>query len=436
MNGVLDDVLRAAGPRVTGRVTRALGVGIEVSGLDVAVGEAVEVASDQGPILAEVVALDGDAARCLPVSDLRGVRRGAVVASTGGPLRVPVGAGLIGRVVDALGRPIDGGPALTDVTWATWTGRPHALTRDRINTRSPSASAPSTRCVPCGRGQRIGIFAGSGVGKSSAAVDDRPRHRGRGRGARPRRRARPRGARVHRGRPRPRGPRPRRRGRRHLRRAGAGAPPRRVHGHPHRRVVPRPGRRRAAADGQPHPLRHGPARGRPVRRRAARHPRLPAVGLRRLLPQLLERAARRPPPTRGTHHRRSTRCWSRATTSTSPIADAARSILDGHIVLSRKLASAGHFPCVDVLESVSRVARASPTPPSARPAALRKLLAACRDAKDLIEIGAYVAGTNPLVDRAVRSASTSTRSCGRTWRTSPTDARSSWRPSPAAADAL
>jgi flagellum-specific ATP synthase len=85
-----------------------------------------------------------------------------------------------------------------------------------------------------------------------------------------------------------------------------------------------------------------------------------------------------------------------------PIADAARSILDGHIVLSRRLATAGHFPSIDVLESVSRVAGAvSDEQQRAAAQHLRSLLAAYRDAKDLIEIGAYVAGTNPVVDRAV-----------------------------------
>jgi flagellum-specific ATP synthase len=85
-----------------------------------------------------------------------------------------------------------------------------------------------------------------------------------------------------------------------------------------------------------------------------------------------------------------------------PIADAARSVLDGHIVLSRRLATAGHFPSIEVLESVSRVEPAITTPERRGMAReLRKLLAAARDAKDLIEIGAYVAGTNPVVDRAV-----------------------------------
>src|SRR5438270_7160770 len=85
-----------------------------------------------------------------------------------------------------------------------------------------------------------------------------------------------------------------------------------------------------------------------------------------------------------------------------PIGDAARSILDGHIVLSRRLASAGHYPCVEVLDSVSRVAPAITTTEQRKAATeLRKPLAAHREAKDLIEIGAYVSGSNPLVDRAV-----------------------------------
>src|SRR5690606_15239427 len=85
-----------------------------------------------------------------------------------------------------------------------------------------------------------------------------------------------------------------------------------------------------------------------------------------------------------------------------PVGDTARSILDGHVTLSRKLASAGHFPTIDVLDSVSRVAGAVTTPEQqAYARELRALLAAHREAKDLIEIGAYRPGANPLVDRAV-----------------------------------
>jgi flagellum-specific ATP synthase len=85
-----------------------------------------------------------------------------------------------------------------------------------------------------------------------------------------------------------------------------------------------------------------------------------------------------------------------------PVADAARSILDGHVVLSRALATAGHFPSIDVLESISRLAPAvTDTTQRAAATELRRLLAAYRDARDLVEIGAYVPGTNPTVDRAL-----------------------------------
>jgi flagellum-specific ATP synthase len=88
-----------------------------------------------------------------------------------------------------------------------------------------------------------------------------------------------------------------------------------------------------------------------------------------------------------------------------PIADAARSILDGHVVLDRRLATAGHFPSIDVLESISRSVNAITSPEQRADATvLRQLLAARRDAKDLVEIGAYVPGSNPLVDRALASS--------------------------------
>jgi flagellum-specific ATP synthase len=85
-----------------------------------------------------------------------------------------------------------------------------------------------------------------------------------------------------------------------------------------------------------------------------------------------------------------------------PIADAARSILDGHVTLSRRLATAGHFPSIDVLESVSRVVGAVTTPDQrAAATVLRRVLAAHRDARELIEVGAYAPGADPDVDAAV-----------------------------------
>jgi flagellum-specific ATP synthase len=86
-----------------------------------------------------------------------------------------------------------------------------------------------------------------------------------------------------------------------------------------------------------------------------------------------------------------------------PIADTARSILDGHVVLTRRLATSGHFPSIDVLESISRVTGAITTATQREDAtALRRMLAAHRDARELIEIGAYAPGSNPLVDTAMR----------------------------------
>ncbi len=85
-----------------------------------------------------------------------------------------------------------------------------------------------------------------------------------------------------------------------------------------------------------------------------------------------------------------------------PVGDAARGILDGHVVLSRRLAAAGHFPTIDVLESVSRLAsKVTPAPRLHLAARLRRLLSAAAEAKDLVEIGAYVAGSDPVVDEAL-----------------------------------
>jgi FliI/YscN family ATPase len=86
-----------------------------------------------------------------------------------------------------------------------------------------------------------------------------------------------------------------------------------------------------------------------------------------------------------------------------PVCDAVRAILDGHIVLSRQLASAGHYPAIDVLQSVSRLTSQIATPEQAAAARfLREALSAYRQAEDLIQLGAYVSGTNPQLDASIR----------------------------------
>jgi flagellum-specific ATP synthase len=401
MSDLLQRMAKAATPTLSGQVVRAVGLSVDVAGLDLAIGEAVTLHGDQADVLAEVVALHDDVSTCMPVSDLRGVRRGNRVVTTGGPLAVPIGPGLLGRIVDALGRPIDGGPPLVNVRATSIEGvPPTAMKRSRIDTQLGLGVRAMDTLMPCGRGQRMGVFAGSGVGKSSilsmiirgtdapicvlALVGERGRE-------------------VREFVERDLGP------------AGLA-----------RSVVvvatsdePALVRLRSAftatriaewfRDQGEHVLlamdsltrvataqrEVGLAAGEPPATRG--YP--PSVF--GLLPRLLERA--------GTSERGSiTGLYTvlvEGDDMNDPIADAARSILDGHIVLDRRLATSGHFPSIDVLESVSRSVNAiTDAGQRADATMLRQLLAARRDAKDLVEIGAYVAGSNPLVDRALEKS--------------------------------
>jgi flagellum-specific ATP synthase len=395
-------MLEAARPRVTGKVVRVLGLNLELAGIDAAIGDAVEVDAPSHPdgvLLAEVVALREDGVVCMPFGDLRGVRAGAEVTSTGRPPTINVGPGLLGRVVDGLGRPIDGGPPLRDVIEVTVEGTPpHPLRRSRVERQLSLGVRALDTMVPCGAGQRLGIFAGSGVGKSSilsmiargtsadvsvlALVGERGREV------------------------------------REFIEGDLGE-----EGLARSVVVvstsdePALVRLRAAFtatriaesfrdDGQDVVLMMdsltrfamaqrevGLSAGEPPATRG--YP--PSVFAK--LPQLLERAGQAEVGSiTGLYT-----VLVEGDDMNEPIADAARSILDGHVVLARRLATAGHFPSIDVLESISRVSGAVTGAEHQRAATeLRSLLAAYRDAKDLIEIGAYVPGTNPTVDRAVQ----------------------------------
>ncbi len=388
----------AAAPAVSGRVVRAVGLSVDVSGLDLAVGEAVTLHGDRAPVLAEVVALHEDLATCMPISDLRGVRRGDRVVTTGGPLTAPIGLGLLGRVVDALGRPIDGGPPLRNVVPTGIEGiPPTAMKRSRISTQLGLGVRALDTLVPCGRGQRMGIFAGSGVGKSSilsmiirgtdapvcvlALVGERGRE-------------------VREFVERDLGPEGLARSVVVVATSDEPALVRLRAAFTATRIaewfrdrgedvllamdsvtrVATAQREVGLAAGEPPATRGYP----------------PSVF--GLLPQLLERA--------GTAESGSiTGLYTvlvEGDDMNDPVADSARSILDGHVVLDRRLATSGHFPSIDVLESISRSVNDITTAEQRADAiALRKLLAARRDAKDLVEIGAYVPGSNPLVDRAL-----------------------------------
>jgi len=390
----------AVRPEIAGRVRAVIGLGIQVSGPALGIGDAVRIErSGRADVLAEVVALDNaDTATVLPFGESAGIRSGARVIPLNGPLRFEVGAALLGRVVDGLGRPMDGQPAPVGLTAVSIDAdAPDALRRARVDTPLALGVRALDAFTPCGRGQRLGLFAGSGVGKSSllsmiargtdaevnviALVGERGRE-------------------VREFLDNDLGP------------EGLA-----------RSVVV------IATSDQP-PL---------VRLRAAftatriaewfrdqgRHVLLMMDSLTRFAMAQREvgLSAGEPPATRGyppSVFALLPRLLERAGTSergsitgiytvlvegddhNEPIADTARSILDGHVVLSRPLATAGHFPSVDVLESVSRVTGAVTTNEQREAVnTLRALMAAYRDARDLVDIGAYVAGSNPLVDRAL-----------------------------------
>jgi flagellum-specific ATP synthase len=394
----VSSALAAAAPVRFGTVTRVLGLHLEVEGIDAAVGDEVIVTTDRGELATETVAVREGALVCMPYGSTTGIRAGSPARATGAAPTIRVGDGLLGRVLDGLGRPLDGRALPADLRTVSLDGTaPDPLRRDLVEVPLPLGVRALDTLVPCGRGQRLGIFAGSGVGKSSllsmiargteadvsvlALVGERGRE-------------------VRELLERDLGP------------EGMA-----------RSVV-------VVATSDQSPL---------VRLRAAftatriaedlrdrgRHVVLMMDSLTRFAMAQREvgLSAGEPPATRGyppSVFALLPRLLERAGTSDTgsitglytvlvegddlqdPIGDAARSILDGHVVLSRKLATAGHFPTIDVLESVSRVAPAITTPEQRAAAVeLRRLLAAHRDARDLIEIGAYVPGTNPVVDRAV-----------------------------------
>jgi flagellum-specific ATP synthase len=394
----LDRALVAARPRVTGRVRRVVGLNLEVEGLDVAIGDAVHVDAGGRRLPAEVVALRDGGLVCMPFGTLDGVRAGATVEATGGPLTIGLGEELLGRVLDGLGRPVDGGPDLDHLQQSGVAGiPPHPLRRARVQEPLALGVRALDTLVPVGRGQRLGIFAGSGVGKSSllsmiarnseadvsviALVGERGREvreflendlgpEGLARSvvvvatsdepALVRLRAALTATRIA----------------EWFRDRGQ-----------HVVLMMDSVTRFAMAQRE-----IGLSAGEPPATRG--YP--PSVFA--LLPQLLERA--------GTGEVGSiTGLYTVLVDGddmNEPIGDAARSILDGHVVLTRRLATSGHFPSIDVLESVSRVSSAVTTPDQRATATeVRRLLAAHRDAKDLLEIGAYAHGTNPVVDRAI-----------------------------------
>jgi flagellum-specific ATP synthase len=382
-----------------GRVSDLIGLIVEATGLEAEVGEVCEIATgrSRAPVPAEVVGFRKRRTLLMPLGDLHGIGPGNVVTATGEPVRVTVGDELLGRVLDGLGRPLDEGEELPAGRVRSADGSPpDPLDRPRIRERVGLGVRVLDGMVPCGRGQRLGIFAGSGVGKSSllgmiarsttadinviCLVGERGREV-----------------------------------REFIERDLGDAIERSV-------VV-------VATSDQPALVRikaaltatsiaeHFRDRGNDVllmmdsvtRFAMAQREVGLAIGeppatrgytpsVFALLPKLLERS--------GTSaHGSITGLYTVLVDGddmNEPIADAVRSILDGHIVLTRELAHAGHYPAIDVLQSVSRlVGEISARDVAAAAQEVRSLLAAWHDKRDLVAIGAYEAGSDPLVDRAI-----------------------------------
>ncbi|WP_315637378.1 MULTISPECIES: FliI/YscN family ATPase [Microbacterium] len=386
-------VLEAARPERIGEVSQVRGLSVQVRGLDGAVGDVVTLDG----IDAEVVATGEDGLRCMPLASVAGLTVGAPVRGRGGPVRVPTGSALLGRVLDGLGRPIDGKGPLAAPHVSLDHDTPSIMERDRIDTALPLGVRALDTLVSVGRGQRVGLFAGSGVGKSSLLSMI----------------ARGTAAEV-------------------TVIALVGERGREVREFIEDDLGPEGLARSVvivSTSDQPAMARIRAAftatRIAEAFRDEGAHAILMMDSLTRVAMAQREigLSAGEPPATRG--YPPSTfsllaGLLERAGTDRAgsitgiytvlvdgddhnePIADTVRSILDGHVVLDRALALAGHHPAIDVLGSVSRVAGKITSPERrAQAATLRAVLAARRRANDLIDIGAYHAGADARIDAAI-----------------------------------
>ena len=383
-----------------GRVCDLIGLIVEATGLEAEVGELcrIDTGRHSEPVPAEVVGFRASRTLLMPLGEMHGIGPGTGVTATGEQLRVKVGDDLLGRVVDALGRPIDGvEDAIDGSERSTLAAPPSPLERPPIDERIALGVRALDALVPCGRGQRLGIFAGSGVGKSStlgmiarstsadvnviALVGERGREVREFVDRNLDDSARARSVVVVASSDQPA-----------LLRIKAAFTATTIAEHFRDRgldvmLMMDSVTRFAMAQREV-----GLAIGEPPATRGY----TPSVFA--LLPKLLERS--------GTSAKGSiTGLYTVLVDGddmNEPVADAVRAILDGHVVLSRDLAHAGHYPAIDVLQSVSRLI-GEVVSPEVRHAGqeLRRLLAALRSKDDLIAIGAYQPGSDPTVDSAL-----------------------------------
>jgi FliI/YscN family ATPase len=390
--------LHGAGP--VGRVAKVVGLTVESQGPPAALGEACAITTRGGrETLAEVVGFRDGRVCLMPWEQLEGISVGATVRSTGRPLEIPVGPEVLGRILDPLGRPLDDlGPISPRAAKKKIVREvPNPSKRQRIKDILQTGVRVMDAFATCGRGQRLGIFAGSGVGKSSllgmisrhssaeinviALIGERGRE-------------------VLEFVEKDLGPEALKRSviivatsdQPALVRIKAAFTANTIAAHfrdqgKHVLLLMDSLTRLAMAQREV-----GLAVGEPPATRG--YP--PSVF--GLLPVVLEQA--------GCNERGAITGFYTVLTEgddwNDPISDCVRSILDGHILLSRKLASENQYPAVEVLESLSRLQTDLITPEQQKTvAAARHVLAIHRQYRELLDIGAYKPGTNPQLDRAL-----------------------------------
>jgi len=386
--------------RLHGYITHASALVIEAQGPPVTIGEVclVERTGKRSPLPAQVVAITSERVRLLPLGSTDGIEAGARVIATRRPLSIHVGPELLGRVVDAFARPLDGRP-LEATGWLrpVSTSAPEPMLRRPVREPLELGVRAIDGLLTCGKGQRVGIFSGSGVGKSvllgmvarncEADVNVIALVGERGREVRDfveRNLADGLGKSVVVATTSDEPP---------LLRLTAAMTATTIAEHfrdqgKHVLLIMDSLTRIAAAQREA-----GLAAGEPPTTKG--YP--PSVFT--MLPELLERAG-------NSEAGSITGLYAvlvEGDDMADPVADAVRATLDGHIVLSRRLAEEGHYPAIDVLASVSRLMDGVTTREHQEAAArIRRVLSIHQEAYDLINIGAYAEGTNPKIDWALR----------------------------------
>src|SRR5271170_2420846 len=384
----------------TGQVTATVGLLIESCGPAVAVGDFCEISTGNGrTIRTQVIGFRNGRVLAMPLDEPDGLQLGSRVVARSQDARLSVGPGLLGRVLDGFGQPMDGGPPIeaTD-TYPLYSPPPNPLLRRHITDRLVTGIRPIDSLLTCGKGQRIGLFGGSGVGKSTLL------------GAMSRENS----AQVSVV-------------------ALIGERNREVKAFLEQELGPEGMKRSVvvcATSDRPAPLR---VRAAFVALAAAEYFRdqgtdvllvLDSVTRLAMAQREIGLAAGEPPSQKGytpSVFAMLPKVFERAGSFESgsitgfftvlvegddfnePICDAARGILDGHLILSRELAAAGHYPAIDVLNSVSRLANNVTTKEEIQAAQkIREALAIYHQSSDLIQLGAHVQGTNPKLDQSIR----------------------------------